>query len=61
MNKVNKKDRDRARRVPSLEADLAAEARRRELKEVAKVKNGAPGAGQLAALADKWGAKLKPL
>lgn len=61
MNKVNKKDRDRARRGPSLEEDIATAARVAELKEQAKIKNAPAGIGQLAALADKWGTNLKPL
>lgn len=61
MNKINKRDRDRARRTPSLEDDVAAEARRNELKEQAKLKNAPAGPGQLAALADKWNTNLKKL
>lgn len=61
MNKVNKKDRDRARRGPSLEEDIATAARIAELKELAKQKNAPAGPGQLAALADHFGTKLKRL
>jgi hypothetical protein len=48
-------------RQPSIEQDKAAEARKAELVARAKLKNAAPGAGQLAALADKWGTNLKRL
>lgn len=61
MNKVNKKDRDRARRVPSLEEDIASAARVAELKEQAKRKNAPPAPGQLAALANHFGTSLKKL
>lgn len=61
MNKVNKKDRDRARRGPSLEEDIATAARIAELKEQAKIKGAPAGPGQLAALADHFGTQLKKL
>lgn len=61
MNKIDKKQRDRARRGPSLEEDIASAARIAELKETAKLKNAAPGSGQLAALADHFGTNLKRL
>lgn len=61
MNKVDKKDRDRARRGPSLDEDIATAARINELKETAKLKNAPAGPGQLAALADHFGTSLKRL
>jgi hypothetical protein len=61
MNKIDKKQRDRARRGPSLEEDVATAARVAELKETAKLKNAPPGPGQLAALAAKFGTTLKRL
>lgn len=61
MNKVDKKQRDRAKRSPSLEEDIASAARKAELKEQAKIKGAPAGPGQLAALADHFGTKLKRL
>lgn len=61
MNKIDKKQRDRARRGPSLEEDLATAARIAELKETAKQKSAPAGPGQLAALADHFGTRLKKL
>lgn len=61
MNKINKKDRDRAMRGPSLDEDIASAARVAELKEQAKLKNRPAGPGQLAALADHFGTQLKKL
>jgi hypothetical protein len=57
----NKKQTERARRVPSLDEDIATAARIAELKETAKLKNAPAGLGQLAALADHFGTDLKKL